>query len=117
MRNPPEGEFKRPAMERATQGRQNAVAGATFEDRVAELYALLNYHVEHGRLFGGRQVDLFIRRQLGDLQIIRAIECKAGPADTTDLDAFLQKLHLVRREYPSAMGTLVSGVSFTDAVT
>jgi RNA polymerase sigma factor (sigma-70 family) len=98
-------------------GRRNYREGYAFEDRVADLYRLLHYRVEHGRIFEGRQVDLFIRRQLGDLSLLRAIECKAGPVIADDVDAFLQKLLLVRREYPSAMGTLVSGVSFTDAVT
>lgn len=98
-------------------GRRSYRDGYAFEDRVAELYRLLHYSVEHGRIFAGRQVDLFIRRQLGDLTVLRAIECKAGPVAVDDIDSFLNKLHLVRREYPAALGTLISGVSFTDAVT
>lgn len=98
-------------------GRRNYREGHAFEERVAELYRLLNYRVEQGRIFSGRQVDLFIQRQLGDLTLLRAIECKAGPVLVDDIDVFLQKLALVRHQYPAAMGTLVSGVSFTDAVT
>jgi hypothetical protein len=98
-------------------GRASFRAGYNFEDKVAEIYRLQNYKLEHGRLFGGRQVDIFLVGNFGDLTIYRAIECKAGPISTNDLDMFLIKLNLVRREYPSIIGTLVTGASFTDAVT
>ena len=90
--------------------------GRSFEQRVADLYRLLHYEVEHGRLFSGRQVDLFLTRRLGDLTIHRAIECKSGQVVSNDLDVFLNKLRLVQREYPSAQGTLVSSLAFSGAV-
>lgn len=102
-----------PAVQR---GRDNVVAGASFEERVADVYRLLNYRVEHGRLFSGRQVDLFLDGQFGDLKLQRAIECKAGVVNADDIDSFIAKLALVRREYPAAQGTLVTATSFTDAV-
>jgi RNA polymerase sigma factor (sigma-70 family) len=83
---------------------------------VAEAYRLLHYEVEHGRIFYGRQVDIFLLGRFGDFTVHRAIECKAGPVDVSDLDAFFLKLHLVRRDYPAAQGTIVSGISFTDGV-
>jgi hypothetical protein len=107
---------KAPAPINRERGRHNYEKGYTFEDRVAEAYRLLGYHVEHGRLFSGRQVDMFLELTLGDLRIRRAVECKAGDVKADDLDAFLQKLQLVKREYPDAIGTLVSGLGFTDQV-
>ncbi len=101
---------------RVEEGRASHERGYTFEEHVAELYRLLGYEVQHGRLFAGRQVDLLLSRRLADLSIHRAVECKSGPVDTDDLDRFLIKLRLVRQEYPAVQGTIVSGVSFTDAV-
>jgi DNA-directed RNA polymerase specialized sigma24 family protein len=98
------------------QGRKNYKSGHAFEDRVAEAYRLLGYSVEHGRLFGGRQVDLYLELKLGDLQVRRAIECKVGLVTADHLDKFLIKLQLVRREYPDAQGTIVCANSFTDGV-
>lgn len=98
------------------RGRANNARGVEFEARVAECYRVLNYRVEARRLFGGREVDLFLTRVLGDLTIHRAIECKAGPVTVEQLDSFLAKLNLVRREYPASLGTIVSGSSFTAAV-
>jgi uncharacterized protein YjbI with pentapeptide repeats/DNA-directed RNA polymerase specialized sigma24 family protein len=103
-------------LSRQELGRLNEQKGRSFEERVVEAYRLLHYQVEHGRLFSGRQVDLFLTGHFGDLVVHRAIECKAGPVSADDLDAFLSKLVLVRREHPSAQGTIISGVSFTDAV-
>lgn len=98
------------------RGRQSQRKGRSFEEKVADLYRLLHYEVEHGRLFSGRQVDLFLTRRLGDLTIYRAIECKSGQIVSSDLDVFLNKLKLVQGEYPSAQGTLISGVAFSDPV-
>ena len=97
-------------------GLESQKKGRSFEEKVAELYRLLHYDVEHGRLFSGRAVDIFLSRRLGDIKIYRAIECKSGQISTPDLDIFLIKLDLVRKEYPSVQGALVSGVTFTDAV-
>lgn len=102
---------------RQQTGRDSQKRGRQFEDRVEELYRLLRYTVQHGRLFGGRQVDLFLSRTIGDLSIFRAIECKAGPIRAEDIDSFFAKLRLVRKEYPSALGAIVSETSFTDSVT
>ena len=101
---------------RKVRGRKNYKAGYAFEDRVAEAYRLLGYKVEHGRLFGGRQVDLYLELKLGDLQVRRAIECKAGGVTADHLDKFLIKLDLVKQEYPDALGTVISGASFTNEV-
>jgi RNA polymerase sigma factor (sigma-70 family) len=101
---------------RKVRGRKSYKAGYAFEDRVAEAYRLLGYKVEHGRLFGGRQVDLYLELKLGDLQVRRAIECKAGGVNSDHLDRFLIKLELVKQEYPDALGTVVSGSSFTNEV-
>ena len=60
------------------RGRQNYEKGYAFEDRVAEGYRLLGYRVEPGRIFSGRQVDLYLELKLADLQVRRAVECKAG---------------------------------------
>ena len=103
--------------ERRERGAQSYREGHSFEERVAELYRLLHYEVEHGRIFSGRQVDLFITTTFGDMKIQRAIECKAGPVVADHIDSFVAKLRLVRSEYPAAQGTIVSGASFTDAVT
>lgn len=104
------------AENREDVGRRSYRQGRTFEDRVAELYRLLNYDVTAGRLFAGRQVDLFITRRFGDLRVERAIECKSGRVTADHIDVFLLKLRAVRGEYPSALGTIVSGESFTDSV-
>jgi RNA polymerase sigma factor (sigma-70 family) len=103
--------------DRAEAGRRGYEEGHSFEKRVSELYRLLHYDIEHGRLFSGRQIDLFLTGRFGDLTLYRAIECKVGPVKADHLDSFIAKLHLVRREYPSAQGTIVSAVSFTDAIT
>ncbi|MGA2223909.1 MAG: hypothetical protein ABSH41_05645, partial [Syntrophobacteraceae bacterium] len=71
----------------------------------------------HGRIFSGRQVDLFLTGRFGDLTVYRAIECKISPLKAEHIDSFIAKLRLVRREYPSAQGTMVSAASFTDAIT
>lgn len=83
---------------------------------MAELYRLLRYNVEQGRLFSGRQIDLFLSGRFSDLILQRAIECKAGPVKAEHIDEFIAKLRLVRREFPAAQGTIISGVSFTDAI-
>src|SRR3954469_7375678 len=101
---------------RTIVGRESAKKGEAFEERIADIYRLLNYTVEHGRLFSGRQVDIFLTRRIGDLVVHRAIECKAGPVRVVEIDEFLGKLRLVRREFPAVLGTIVSGVSFTDSV-
>lgn len=102
--------------ERSERGRQNYQEGYLFEEKVAEIYRLMHYEVVHGRLFAGRQVDLFLTNRLGDLTIYRAIECKAGTVKSDDIDSFIAKLRLVRIEYPYAQGTIISGTDFTDAV-
>lgn len=101
---------------RMERGRKSYEGGHSFEDRVAELYRLLHYDVEHGRLFSGRQVDIFLIGRFGDLIVHRAIECKVGPVKAEHIDSFIAKLRLVRREYPSAQGTIISSTSFTDAI-
>jgi DNA-directed RNA polymerase specialized sigma24 family protein len=99
------------------RGSQNYKAGYAFEDRVAEAYRLLGYQVQHGRIFSGRQVDLFLELNLADLRVRRAVECKAGQVTVEDLDKFVSKLRLVQKEYPDASGAIVGGLGFTDAVT
>jgi RNA polymerase sigma factor (sigma-70 family) len=101
----------------AQRGRQSVQVGTSFEERVVDVYRLLNYRVEHGRIFSGRQVDLFLEGQFGDLKLQRAIECKTGVVNADDIDSFVAKMVLVRRDYPSAQGTLVATGGFTDAVT
>ena len=101
----------------AQRGRQSVQVGSSFEDRVEDVYRLLNYRIEHGRIFSGRQIDLFLEGQFGDLKLHRAIECKTGVVNADDIDSFVAKMVLVRREYPSAQGTLVATGGFTDAVT
>ena len=102
---------------RRERGARSYHEGYSFEERVAELYRLLHYDVEHGRIFSGRQVDLFITTTFGDVKLQRAIECKAGPVLAEHIDSFVAKLRLVKAEHPAALGTIISGVSFTDAVT
>ena len=101
---------------RSERGLKSQETGQTFEKQVAELFRLLHYEVEPDRLFSGRQVDLFLTGRFGDLTLHRAIECKAGPVSADHIDSFLAKLRLVQKEYPSALGTIVSGASFTSAV-
>jgi RNA polymerase sigma factor (sigma-70 family) len=101
---------------RSERGRRSYEEGHSFEDRVVELYRLLHYKVEHGRLFGGRQVDIFLTGRFGDMTIHRAIECKVGQVKSDHIDSFIAKLRMVQREYPGASGTIVSTISFTDAV-
>jgi len=103
--------------DRSETGRQRYSEGYSFENRVAELFRLLHYDVEHGRLFSGRQVDLFVTTRLGDLTIHRAIECKLGVVTVDHIDSFIAKLQLVRHDYPSALGTIISSSTFTNAVT
>ncbi len=103
-------------IDKSEMGRRSYEEGYSFEERVSELYRLLRYDVENGRLFSGRQVDLFLTGHFGDLTVYRAIECKNGTVKADHIDSFVAKLRLVRREYPSALGTIVSAVSFTDAV-
>src|SRR5258708_3975799 len=97
-------------------GARNYAKGYSFEDRVAEAYRLLGYRVEHGRIFSGRQVDMFLDLTLGDVQLRRVVECKAGDVSADDLDKFAIKLGLAQKEYPDARGTIVSGLGFTDHV-
>lgn len=99
------------------RGRDNQIKGVEFEHDVAELYRLLHYRVQHGRIFSGRQVDLFIVRKVGDVTLYRAIECKRGTVAARDIDAFLAKLQLVKKHYPPAHGTIVSASDFTDSAT
>lgn len=101
---------------RSDRGRQSYHDGHSFEERVAELYRLLRYDVEHGRLFSGRQIDIFLKGRFGDLKVFRAIECKIGSVNAQHIDSFIVKLRLVRREYPSIQGTIVSATSFSDAI-
>jgi uncharacterized protein YjbI with pentapeptide repeats len=98
------------------RGSQSYREGHAFEDRVAEAYRLLGYHVQHGRIFSGRQVDMFLELSLADLHVRRAVECKSGPVTLEDLDKFIIKLGLVEKEYPDVHGTIVGGVAFTDHV-
>jgi RNA polymerase sigma factor (sigma-70 family) len=104
------------APDRSELGRRSYQEGHSFEERAADLYRLLRYDVEQGRLFSGRQVDLFLTRRLGDITLLRAVECKAGMVKAEHIDEFSIKLQLVRREYPDALGTIISLASFTDAV-
>jgi hypothetical protein len=104
------------ATERSERGRRSYTEGHAFEQRVAEVYRLMHYAIEHGRLFGGRQVDLFLTGRFGDLTVHRAIECKVGAVKAEEIDSFIAKLRRVRREFPAAQGTIVSGLSFTDAI-
>ena len=97
-------------------GRSNQEEGKAFERRIADLYRLLHYQVEQGREFSSREVDLFLTRRIGDLTVHRAIECKVGQVTAPHIDEFVAKLRLVRKEFPSAIGTIVSGLSFTPAV-
>ena len=55
-------------------------------------------------------------RRIGDIELIRAVECKSGPVGADEIDSFHAKLILVRKDFPSAMGSIVSGLTFTDAV-
>ena len=98
------------------RGSQNYKEGYAFEEKVAEAYRLLGYRVEQGRVFKGRQIDLFLELNLADLRIRRVVECKAGNVDTDDLDKFIIKLKLAKQEYPDVNGVIVSGLGFTDAV-
>ena len=98
------------------RGRASYHGGHSFEDRVADAYRLLGYDVEVRRGFGGREIDLFLTGRFGDLTVHRAVECKSGPVTVEHLDSFIAKLALVRRDSPAASGTLISGVSFTQAV-
>lgn len=100
----------------AERGRTSYATGHSFEERVADAYRLLGYQIELRRGFGGREVDLFLTGHFGDLTVYRAVECKSGPVIVDHLDSFIAKLALVRLEYPTASGTLISGVSFTTAV-
>lgn len=97
-------------------GRASHGEGKAFERRIADLYRLLHYQVEHGREFSSREVDLFLTRRMGDLTIHRAIECKVGQVVAQHIDEFVAKLRLVRKDFPAAIGTIVSGVSFTPGV-
>jgi Restriction endonuclease len=97
-------------------GRANFEEGKAFERRIADLYRLLHYQVEQGREFTSREADLFLTRRVGDLVIHRAIECKVGLVVAQHIDEFVAKLRLVRKEFPAAIGTIVSGLSFTPAV-
>lgn len=108
---------KETSVDRKELGKLSHEKGYNFEDQVAELYSLQHYKVEHGRIFSGRQVDIFLERKLADLNIYRAIECKSGPVKAEDIDSFCAKLALVKKDYPAALGTIVSGSTFTDAVT
>ena len=105
-----------PTDSRRDRGRNAQERGKTFESLVAEAYRLLRYEVDHSRVFSGRQVDLFLTGRFGDLVLFRVIECKAARVSTDDIDAFAAKLRLVRHEYPSAQGTIISGIGFTDGV-
>jgi DNA-directed RNA polymerase specialized sigma24 family protein len=98
------------------RGSRAFIDGHNLEHRAAELYRLIGYSVEERRGFDGREVDLFITQRLGDLQIHRAIECKLTVVTAEDLDIFLNKLKLVRREYPNALGGMVSLGQFTPSV-
>ena len=102
--------------QRSERGLRSYTEGQAFEQRVAEVYRLMHYAIEHGRLFGGRQVDLFLTGRFGDLTVHRAIECKVGAVKAEEIDSFIAKLRRVRRQYPAAQGTIVSGLSFTDAI-
>jgi RNA polymerase sigma factor (sigma-70 family) len=102
--------------EARARGQRSEEAGAAFEQRVADLYRLLGYKVEHGRNFSSRQVDLFLSKCDADLTIVRAIECKTSEVTADVLDRFLIKLSLVRLEYPSAHGTVITALGYTDAV-
>jgi RNA polymerase sigma factor (sigma-70 family) len=101
---------------RQDRGRRSVDDGASFEQRVSEIYRLLHYDVEPDRLFSGRQVDLFLTGRFGDLVVYRAIECKSGTVGADEIDSFVTKLRLVRSDYPSAIGTVISLASFTAAV-
>jgi hypothetical protein len=97
-------------------GRHNYEEGKIFEQRVAELYRLQQYDVEHSREFSGRQIDLFLTRRLGDITIHRVVECKAGAVRAEHIDTFLGKLRTAQVEFPSVLGTIVSDESFSDSV-
>jgi len=115
-----EGESKKAdssvAVEKQERGRQSYKKGHKFEGRVAELYRLLHYEVELRRNFSSREVDLFLTQRFGDYTVNRAIECKSGAVKADHIDSFIAKLELVRKVYPTATGTIVSGTSFTNSI-
>src|SRR5580700_5787035 len=97
-----------PTTSRVELGERSYEDGRNFEKQVAELYRLLGYSVEERREFDSREVDLFLTQKLGDLEVHRAIECKRTVVTAEHFDSFLAKLRLVQRDYPNALGSIVS---------
>ena len=89
----------------------------SFDAQVAELYRLLRYHVEAGKVLSGVPIDLYLTLYTGDIVVRRAIACRPGPVSEENVDDFARQLNSARREEPNLLGTVVSGASFMEAVT
>ena len=88
----------------------------SFIDKIAELYRLFHYEVEFNTIVCDHKVDLFLTGHLGDLTIYRIISCYLTEVGLNDLVVFQNKIDSIRQKYPSVIGTIVSGVSFSDIV-
>ncbi len=97
---------------RVKAGKESYEKGHRFEEQVAELYRMMGFQVEIDRLIGGRQVDLVLKQTIGTMTIPFIVECKTHQVDMDDLDKFLHKLDLAKKENPRYLGIMVSNTGF-----
>lgn len=84
-----------------------------FVEQAAALFRMMHFEVQRGRDFAGRQAPLFLIGTLGDVTVHRVVECLPFGGTVADIDRFAATLRHVRKEYPTATGTLVMGASLT----
>ncbi len=108
--SPPDAEHQR---ERATY---SPIKEPSFTEKVATLYKLLHYDVDQEKVIYGRNVGLFLTGHFGDMTIYRVIDCVPGQVTVQHIDDLVRKLELMRREYPTAYGSIITGVSFIENI-
>lgn len=88
----------------------------SFTGQVAELYRLLHYAIDYDYEVGARTVDLFLKRRIGDLSILRIVNTRPDHTTTSDVEELALTVKTARRQFPNIHGAIVSASSFSEDV-
>ena len=88
----------------------------SFKEKVGSIYRMLNYNVEYQRIFNEKEIDIFLKGDIGDFIVYRAIKCQMGKIEQKDLDDYLITLKYAKQDFPKLQGTIVSSASFSDNI-
>ncbi len=98
--------------DRIKAGKESYEKGHRFEEQVAELYRMIGFQVEIDRLIGGRQIDLVLRQNIGNMTIPFIVECKTHQVTMDEVNTFQVSLNIARQEEPRYLGIMVSNTGF-----